>query len=119
MTGVIPTPPPLAEGKGRIYFYQLAKLWEASLFFKVRLDGKAIGKPIPGRFFFNDVDPGTYEISIRTEVVRRLVLRVAAGQTLYVRISMGFGWLVGRFRLELVTPETARAEMRELMLIGD
>ena len=119
MTGVMPAPPPLAEDKGRIYFYRLAKVWGAGLYPKIRLDGAPIGKPMAGRFFFKDVDPGTYEITIRTEVLRKLVLRIAAGQTQYVRISVGFGWLIGRFRLEFVTAETARAEMRELTLAGD
>lgn len=119
MIGIMPTPSPLAEDKGRIYFYRLAKVWGAGLHPKIRLNGKAIGKPMAGRFFFKDVTPGTYEITIRTEVLRKLVLRIAAGQTRYVRISVGFGWLIGRFRFELVAPETAGTEMRELLLAGD
>lgn len=119
MINVVPTPPPLAKAKGRIYFYRLAKIWGAALYPRIRLNGETIGKPIAGRFFFKDVDPGTYEIAIRTEVLRKLVLTISAGQTQYVRISVGFGWLIGRFRLELVTPEAAEPEMRELMLAGD
>ena len=116
---LVPAPSLLAEDKGRIYFYRLAKLWGAGLYPKIRLNGEAIGKPIAGRFFFKDVDPDTYEITIRTEVLRRLVLTISAGQTRHVRISAGLGWLTGRFRLELVSPETAEAEIKELMYAGD
>lgn len=112
-------PLPLPEDQGRIYFYRLAKLWGAGLYPKIRLNGEAIGKPIAGRFFLKDVEPGTYEITIRTEVLRKLVLTISAGQTRHVRISAGLGWLTGRFRLELVAPETAQTEMKELMFIGE
>jgi hypothetical protein len=109
--------PPLSEDKGRIYFYTLPKLWQVSLFAQVRLEGEPIGKPIPGRFFFRDVDPGTYEFTIRTEVLRKCVLSISAGETRSIRISAGIGWLTGRFRLELVAAETAQKEMYGLMLI--
>lgn len=115
MMTAVPSPSPPAGNKGRIYVYRLAKLWGAGLCPRIRLDGESIGKPVAGRFFFRDVDPGTYELTVRTEVVRRLALTISAGQTRYVRVSAGLGWLTGRFRLELVAPETAEAEMRELM----
>lgn len=118
-TDPAPVPPPPAGDRGRIYFYRLAKLWGAGLYSTIRLDGEAIGKPIAGRFFFKDVDPGTHEITIRTEVRCRLVLTVLAGQTRHVRISAGYGWLIGRLRLELVASGTAETEIRELMLAGD
>ena len=119
MINAMPTPPPLAKDKGRIYFYRLAKVWGAALYPKIRLNGEAIGKPISGRVFFEDVDPGTYEITIKTEVLRKLVITISAGQTQYIRISVGLGWLIGRFRLEFVAPEIAKTEMQELMLARD
>lgn len=117
--GLAPAPPPLPPDKGRIYVYRPAKLWGAGLWPRIRLDGEPIGKPIAGRFFFKDVAPGTHEITIRTEVSRRLVLAIAAGQARHVRVSARLGWLIGRFRLELVAPATAEAEMQELMLAGE
>jgi hypothetical protein len=116
---VAPGPPPPDKDKGRIYFYRLAKLWGAALYPRIRLNGEKIGRPIAGRFFFRDVDPGTYEIAIKTEVLRRLVLTISAGQTKYVRVSVGFGWFIGRFRLEAVAPAAAETEMGELTLAGD
>src|SRR5918996_5986506 len=93
MTSVVPNPPPLAENKGRIYWYSPAKLWHAALFAKIRLNGEPIGKPVPGRFFFKDIDPGTYEMTIRTEVSRKCMINIAGGQTMYVRMSAEPGWL--------------------------
>lgn len=119
MTNVLPVPSPLAEGRGRIYFYRLGNLWGAMLYPKVRLDGEVVGKTIAGRYFFKDVDPGTHEITIKTEVARKLTLPVAAGETRYVKVSVGMGWLIGRFRLEAIAFETAREEVRNLMLLED
>jgi hypothetical protein len=119
MLGVVHTPPSLPKDKGRIYFYRLAKVWGAALRPKIRLNGETIGRPLGGRFFFKDVDPGTYEIAIRTEALRKVVLTISAGQTQYVRMSVGFGWLIGRFRLEPVDSETGETETRGLTFAGE
>ena len=105
---------PIPVGKARIYFFRSAQLWGAPLQPQILLDGSPLGRAVAARFFYKDVAPGSHEVTVRTVVTRRLRLDMEAGETIYVKFSVGFGWLIGWFRIEAIDPDVAREEMQRI-----
>jgi hypothetical protein len=112
-------PPPLPDGMARVYFFRPAKIWGAALRPRLILDGSPIGRVLAGKFFFKDIEPGVHEVKIRTEVKRKLQLKLRAGETQFVKVSVGFGWLIGRFQFELVAKDTAQDELSRISTVDD
>lgn len=94
--------PTVKAGEGRVYFYRSGSMLGAALQPKVMVNGKALGESKPGGFFFVDLAPGPVEVATSTEVEKKLTFTLEAGQTRYVRTSVGFGLMVGRVYPELV-----------------
>jgi Protein of unknown function (DUF2846) len=105
---------PIPAGKARIYFFRSAQLWGAPLQPQILLDGFPVGRAVAAKFFYEDVAPGSHEVTVRTVVTRKLSLNIEAGESIYVRFSVGFGWLIGRFRIEAIDPDIAREEMSRI-----
>lgn len=102
---------PVPENQGRIYFFCPARLLGARFRPRVLLDEIPVGRAIAARYFSWDVRPGPHDVKIGTGVSRALRLDVRAGQTLFVRLSVRFGWLIGRIRIDVVDAETALKEL--------
>ena len=81
-------------------------------------NGKVAGESKPGGFFFVDLAPGTVEVLTSTEVEKKLTLTLDAGQTRYVRTTVGFGVLVYRVYPELVDDKVGAKEIAETSYIG-
>ncbi len=94
--------PTVSAGEGRIFIYRSNSMLGAALQPNVLVNGKVAGESKPGGFFFVNLAPGTVEISTATEVEKKLTFTLDAGQTRYVRTTVGFGLLVGRVYPELV-----------------
>jgi len=84
----------------------------------IMLNGTVVGDSKPGGFFFVDQAPGAKEVSISTEVEKKLTFTLERGQTRYVRTVIGFGLLVGRVYPELVDNATGEKELEETSYIG-
>jgi Protein of unknown function (DUF2846) len=106
--------PPVPSCKARIYFFRAAQLWGAVLQPQLLLDGSPVGRAVAARYFYKDVNPGFHEVTVRTLVTRRLCLDTEAGETTYIKFSVGFGWLIGSFRIEVIDPDVAREEMKRI-----
>ena len=109
--------PALAADQGRIFFYRTAVLG-AAVQPSVKLNGEVVGSAVPNGFFFVDRSPGDYTVSTTTEVERSAMLGVHAGETQYVRLNIGMGFLVGRVSPELVHPEIGAEEVSKLSYAG-
>ena len=105
---------PIPVCKARIYFFRSARLWGAALAPRVLLDGSPEGKAVPARFFYKDVAPGSHEVTVRTVVTRKLCFNLEAGEARYVKFSVGFGCIIGLFRIEAIDPDVAREEMKRI-----
>jgi hypothetical protein len=112
-------PLPLPYGMARVYFFRPAQIWGFALRPGLFLDGSPIGRARAGRFFFEDIEPGVHEVTIRTEVRRRFQLNLNVGETQFVKVSVGSGWLIGRFQFELVDQDTAQAEMSRILTVDN
>ena len=80
-TEVKNTFPELTADKGRIFFYRDGGLFGGGIQPSIRLNGDVIGDAVPGGFFFRDVKPGVYDVSVNTEVVRSANVGLVAMQT--------------------------------------
>lgn len=109
--------PQLAPEQARIYFYR-SSVAGAAIQPAILLNGSTVGSARPNGFFFVDVEPGRHEVSVRTEVENRLEVTVGAGDTRYVRLAVGMGLLVARFRAQLVDRAEAQSEMAGLSYAG-
>lgn len=105
------------SGKARIYFYRSTALG-AAIQPEIRLNGMAVGRAVPHGVFFVDRDPGDMQVSTASEVEKKLTFSVAAGDTRYVRCSVGLGVLVYRVIPELVDEAEARKELADLAYMG-
>jgi hypothetical protein len=102
---------------GRVVVYRNG-IMGAAIQPTVSIDGVERGKCQPNGAFSVDVAPGNKTVAATTEVRRETVVTVAEGQTSYVRCSIGFGFLVGQPRLEVVTAETGQEESTSLVFLG-
>ncbi len=110
--------PMINPEEGRIYFYRKANLFGSGIQPSVYLNGKKVGRSVPGGFFFVDRPAGNYEVLLSTEVDKKLTFTLDKGQIRYVRMSVGLGILVYRVYPELVDPSIGESEMQELRYIG-
>jgi hypothetical protein len=112
--------PGLKPTEGRIFFYRnTSMLVGGALQPSVRLNGATVGGAIPGGFFFLDRSPGPMEVSLSTEVERKLTFDLKAGDVRYVHMYVGMGLLVGRLYPELVDASVGQKDIEGLSYIGD
>lgn len=105
------TIPPLAAGKGRIYFYRTATMG-AALKPSVKVNGLNVGTSRAKGFFYYDAAPGEYKVETSTEVTRRLTLKLEAGDTRYVKMGVSMGFLAGHVYPELVDTSVGSKEIQ-------
>jgi hypothetical protein len=111
------TVPPVAAGKGRVYFYR-TQVVGFGVQPSILLNGDKVGDCTPNGVFYKDVAPGDYEASTATEVEHKLTFAVAAGDEKYVRCYISIGIVIGHGNLELVAPEEAKPDIASLSLTG-
>lgn len=111
--------PTVSAGSGRVYFYRSDSVVGMAVQPEIRLDNRVVGRSQPGGFFFVDTTPGRHVATSQTEVEERLEFDVAAGQTVYVTSSIGFGLLVGRVHLNLRPEGMALSELVGLRYTGN
>jgi hypothetical protein len=110
--------PSMGPGQGRIYFFRSNSFVGAALQPEIRLNAEAVGKSMPGGFFYVDRPAGKYVAAASTETEKTLTFDLAAGETKYVRSSTSFGIVVGRVILDLETAAKANEELGDLSYTG-
>jgi Protein of unknown function (DUF2846) len=108
----------LKEAQGRIYFYRSSSMFGAALQPSIKLNGEAVGKSQPGGFFFIDEPAGQYVVSTATETEKTVSFKLDAGETKYVKTSVGFGLLVGRIIPTLESADEAMKSLETLHYTG-
>jgi hypothetical protein len=110
--------PSVKAGEGRIYFFRPASFVGGGLQSDIRLNGQVVGESKSGGFFFVDRAAGNYVATASTETEKSVSFVLKAGETKYIRSSVGFGLVVGRIILEPETPEKAKTELATLSYTG-
>jgi hypothetical protein len=108
---------PLAQNKGRIFFYRTS-VAGAALQPAVKLNGEEVGTAKAKGFFYVDRPAGNYEVETSTEVTRRLALTLDNDQTRYVRFKISIGFFVGHVYPELVDNQTGENEIAKCSYTG-
>lgn len=114
MQSAIPT---LKAGDGRIYVFRDSS-FGAAIVPAVYVNGQEVGRSLLNSFFYVDRAPGEYKVSSTTEVEKSVSLALAAGETKFVRVSIGFGLFAGRPNFELVNEAGARTALQSLSYSG-
>ena len=83
----------------------------------IRVNNQKVGSCVPNGVFYKDFVPGNYEITVETEVERKLTLSIAASDEKYIRCYITMGFFVGHGNLELVDPAEARRDTQNLSFI--
>lgn len=107
----------LAPDSGRIYFYRTG-IFGAAVQPDVKLNGEVIGSSVPNGFFYVDRQPGTYEVSTRTEVERKLSLTLDKGQIRFVRLNVSMGFFLAHVYPELIESEVGGKEIQDCRYTG-
>ncbi|WP_192579579.1 DUF2846 domain-containing protein [Achromobacter xylosoxidans] len=114
--------PPIPQGQGRIYFYQLHPNLVTTRQQKLRVNGVVVGRNKQGGFFFVDRPAGSYVVTSLYWTDSGVSFMLDAGQTRYVRVDVASNdgkTATGKAGLTLVDPpETAEFEMRRLRYWG-
>lgn len=110
--------PALGAGQGRVYVYRSSSMLGAAIQPKVMVNGNAAGDSKPGGFFFVDLPAGTVEVATSSEVEKKLTFTLDAGQTRYVRTTVGFGVIVYRVYPELVDNAEGAKDIADSSYIG-
>jgi len=105
--------PSLGDNEGRIYFYR-DSIMGAALQPEVSVNGQVVGKSQPNSFFYIDRPAGSYRATARTEAEATIDIVLRPKQTAYVKMSIGFGLLVGRPAFERMPETEARREIPNL-----
>jgi len=108
-------------GKALVYIYRPGKFMGGGVVFDVHAGSKADNRAIvelqSGGYFPYYADPGELELWAKTESTSSVTVDVKAGDTAYVRGSVGVGFFVGRPSLEMVDRSTGEREVQECKLL--
>lgn len=115
---VVSSIPTLKDSQGRIYFYRSGSMFGAALQPEIKLNGQVVGKSQPGGFFYVDEPAGQYVVSTATETEKTVSFQLDAGETKYVKTSVGLGLLVGRIIPSLESEDVANKHIQDLHFVG-
>jgi hypothetical protein len=110
--------PTIKPSEGRIYFYRSNSMFGAAIQPSISVNGAVVGKSKPGGFFYVDEPAGKYVVSTATETEKTVSFTLDAGETKYVRTSVGFGLLVGRIIPSLESADEGTKALEDSHYIG-
>ena len=109
------TLPPIKAAEGRIFFFR--EPMSGGIFSPtLKMNGKPLSKMSSGEVFYVDRPPGSYKVSVETEVERSASFTLNPGETKYIKVAPAMGVMVARFELELMDEKQALYEMGPLEL---
>lgn len=109
---------PIPAEMGRVYFYRDASLLGAAITSDLYMNDKKVGRSVRGSFFYVDHTPGNIEVAATTETEKKLTFTLEAGETKYVRTTVGFGLVVGRIIPTLVSKDEGERALPDLASIN-
>jgi hypothetical protein len=109
--------PTVAPTLGRVYFYR-TMLLGSTIPLPINVNGVKVGTCKASGVFFTDLAPGTYQATVGVEAQRERTFSLAAGEEKYLRCFISMEQFVARGNLQVVAPEEAKEEMRDLAYTG-
>lgn len=114
---VLDTPPaPITPDSGSavVTFFRPWSFLGGGLSFYISEYGQNIGALKNGTYFSIKTTPGTHIYSAATESTEQVTIQTRPSETVYVKGSMGFGFIAGRPRLQQVTAGDAQKAIQKL-----
>ncbi len=111
-------PAPPSGNLGRIYFYREIEGLLLALAPQVVINGRAIGRAVPGEAFFRDANPGRYRVLVAGSEEQVITLQVAPGGEVFVKITVALDFLTPRLVPRLVDREAGRAAALNQRLVS-
>ncbi|GAA4042174.1 hypothetical protein GCM10022281_24110 [Sphingomonas rosea] len=109
---VIAPPPP---GMGQVVFYRPSSMG-ALVSCRVSANGAVVNRLPPGKYFVQQVKPGVYDYSVKSEATDTLKVNVEEGETSYVRCAIAMGIMTGRPNLSTQNREDFDKRGKKLKL---
>ncbi|NCU32827.1 MAG: DUF2846 domain-containing protein [Candidatus Moranbacteria bacterium] len=109
----------IPEEKGLVYIYRQKSFVGGGVSYDVRVGETPITTLYNGGYFPYLSDPGEVEFWARTESKSAVTLDVKAGETYFVKGTVGVGFLVGRPHLSVVDKEIGFQEIANCKLIPE
>ena len=126
MVGCAPTLGPVFQttakapgGAAVVYIYRPSHFGGSGVSYDVRANGVVVVTLYNGGYYPYFAQPGEVELSAKTEASSSVTLDIKAGQTYYVRGTVGVGFFVGHPRLEIVPAEVGEKEIVETKLLPE
>jgi hypothetical protein len=104
--------------KALIYVYRDAGIMGGAVAYTVRINGVDVSKLPAAGYFPYRVAPGEVEVSAQTEAKSSVTIDAKAGQTYYVKGTIGVGFFVGHPHLVIVPPAVGAQEIAACNLVA-
>ena len=126
---VAATLPPVAPDRARIYFYRDYEPYESLAQAALYLNGVPVGVSVSGGFFYRDVVPATYALSVWTQKDfpnASKTVALSAGETIYAKVESFRGWEDGggdsnfardTFVVVIIDPAQAQHELATMRYV--
>jgi Protein of unknown function (DUF2846) len=102
--------------RGTVYVYRTGSMG-AAVHPQVTANGVPLAQLPPQGYFVYHAAPGELELAQKTEATTSVTLDVKAGETYYVKGSIGIGFFVGHPHLVIVSNDVGAKEIVECKLI--
>ena len=102
---------------GRLFVYRLSGDGD-KITSGVRVDDEVVGRAVPGGFFYVDLPAGDYRVAASRNTDHVVPLRLAAGETRYIRVDLWLRRTRWTFLVDEVDEATALSELRRTSYVG-
>lgn len=104
--------------KALVYIYRPSSMFGMAIHYNVRVNDKVVTDLRNGGYFPYIGSPGELVFSAKTEASSSVTLDAKAGQTYYVKGTVGLGAFAGRPHLTLVPLAEGAEEIKDCKLLG-
>lgn len=112
-------PDRIPEDKGLVYLYRSSSFVGGGVSYDIKVGEIVITTLYNGGYYPYFAAPGEVELWAQTESKSSVTVDVKAGQTYYVKGTVGIGFIVGRPHLALVSTDVGEKEIVECKLIPE
>lgn len=104
--------------KGRIYFFRKNRAAGKAVQPAIRVNGEPVGNSRPGKYFYVDRPPGSYQVTCSVVTDHTINFPLKAGETVYVETRSTMGVYVGHVRPSVVKKDEAKAAIAKCTYAG-
>jgi hypothetical protein len=105
------------KDKATVYVYRPSGFGGAAISYTVSVNGTEVLPLSSGSYFVYYAGPGENEFTAKTEAKTSVTVDIKAGETYYVKGSMGMGVFVGHPHLTQVTNDVGAKEIAACKLV--